>query len=419
MASNLSQMDQYQADMLGCYCLLEQTVTKDSFPADIPFIYFKNDNNAYIRPELKKKILDNASPDLLIRWHSKAADWCIDHEKGISERIYHLVMAHRDREAIRLIRDRRFMLIDSLQTKVLDSLPILLERQNDTDLQKIAARMMIDSGKIDDAAEIADRISLKDQNAGSVLKAEITLRQHMIERAYSIISDVNDNSADSLMTEGVCLLWSGKPKEAMTIFSEAESRMSRDHCIFRMDILLAYESFALMEMGRNADARIVLENAAAISRNEGRKADLRKFCDRLFPVDSEDCILLESVDIGDVKVPDILYVPLEHRKPLESESPCEDRSLDSEWCENLRPEHPGSSELHPLTVEEDLDLQRRLGIGEISGTDADLIESHLRVELPDHRDQHVEVGVLVDDDSLDLRELGKMRGIDGLVPEYP
>ena len=87
MASNLSQMDRYQADMLGCYCLLEQTVTKDSFPADIPFIYFKNDNNAYIRPELKKKILDNASPDLLIRWHSKAADWCIDHEKGISERI--------------------------------------------------------------------------------------------------------------------------------------------------------------------------------------------------------------------------------------------------------------------------------------------------------------------------------------------
>lgn len=355
--SNLGKMTQYQMDMLGCYCLLEQTVTRSNFPSDIPLVYFRNDNNAYLRPELKAKILESAGPEMLMRWHSKAADWCIDHEDGISERIFHLVMARRDREAVRLIRDKRFILMDSPEAKVLDSLPILLERQDDTDLQRIAARMLIDSGRTDDAADIADRISLKDRNADSILKAEIALKQHRIDDAYSIITGIDGNDPDKLITEGVCLLWSGRPEEAMTVFSEAESMMSRDRCIFRMDILLAYESFALMEMGRNAEARMVLENASSISRNERRKADLRELCDRLFPIDSEDCILLESVDIRDVKVPDVLYVPLEHRKPLESESPCEHRGLDSEWRENLGPEHSCSSELHPLAVEEDLDLQ--------------------------------------------------------------
>lgn len=357
ISKQMEGLSPYQRDMLGCFCLLDQRITRENFPNDIPMIYFRNDQVSFIRPELRKAILDGADETMLMRWHSKAADWCLDNVSGITDRIYHLVMAQRDREAMRLIKDRKYAIMDSMEPKFMKCLPLLLKRHDDIELKKILARLMIRTGTYDQALRTICSVTLEDPVAGLGLSSELLIRQHRIEEAYRLVSGAEYYDPMILTSLGICQLWYGRPVEARSSFMKARELMINDHCIFNMDVLLAYEAFALIHIGERKEAMLMMSAAVAVCRNVKRKADLSSLCDRLFPVDSENGILLEGVDIRDVKVPDVLYVPLEHRKPLETESPCEDRGLDSEWCKDLGPEHSSPSELHPLAVEEDLDLQ--------------------------------------------------------------
>ena len=352
------KLNAYQSEMLGCFCLLKQQATRETFPQGVPYIHFKPAGTAYIKPHIKKRVLSFATPDMLMRWHSRAADWCIDHEDGISERLHHLNHAHRDREAIRLIKVMRYSMMDEPVPEDADTLFDISLRHDDAELLSITARILICLEDYSRASKIISRISDFDETLGGILSAEKLLKQHKLEEAKLMIEAYDDGRSESLMISGICLLWSEMAKEAKEKFMETRIRMTDEGCIFNMDLLLTYEAFADMMLGNNDSARMMMEMATVVCINEKRKADLTEMAGRLFPVfGSEDCVLLERIDIRDVKVPDVLYVPLEHGKSLETESPCEDGRLDSEGCEDLWSEHSCSSELHPLSVEEDLDLQ--------------------------------------------------------------
>ena len=60
-----------------------------------------------------------------------------------------------------------------------------------------------------------------------------------------------------------------------------------------------------------------------------------------------------------------------------------------------------------------------LGVGVVCGLEADMFKPHLAEEDLHEADEVCEGQVAVCDDTLDLVELCKMRGIDRLVPEDP
>ncbi len=95
-----------QTDLIGCLCVIRRTVTKNTFPPDIRHVTYRPTGEVIVKDHVKNNILKFAGENDLIRWHSKAADWCLDHCADIIERLYHLTKAHRDIEALKIIRSR-------------------------------------------------------------------------------------------------------------------------------------------------------------------------------------------------------------------------------------------------------------------------------------------------------------------------
>ncbi len=298
---DFQKLTQYQSDMVGCFCLLEQKVTRDTFPQDIPYVHFRPTGAAYIKDDVKTRVLKHGTPENMRRWHSKAADWCIDHENGISERLFHLDHAFRDREAIKLIKSRKYQIMDDPSSRLGDVLFDLSSRNEDLELMEIAARILICTMDYDKATRIIMMIADEDDSLGGLLFSELLLRQHRFDDAWFLINSYNDGGPESEMISGICLLWYGNAKEAKDRFEKARVGLITEHCIFKMDLLMVYEAFANMMIGDNESAKMMIDMATALSRNEKRRADLTALAGRLFPfMDSEDCVLLESIDIGDV-----------------------------------------------------------------------------------------------------------------------
>ena len=407
----------YQSEMMGCFCVLRKTANRDNFPRDIPHIMFKNNGSAYMKDYQKERIISYGTPKDRLRWHSRAADWCIDSGEDITERLYHLDLAHRDREAIRIIRGSGYRFMDSADRTIAEIIHSLLSRQECPDLLRIVSRIHLDRGELIEAEYAISRLRCYNPVSSRALASELLLRDNRRAEALKNVLEDYRPGPETDLAVALCLKANGHLEESIGYFERSKAGMMENGCIFRMDVLLMNEALAYASLGRMDDAEATIGMAVSVCRDEKKRTALRKL--RRDILGSEDGVLLEGVNIGDVKIPDILDIPLEHGEPLETKSPCEDRGLDTERGKDLGPEHSGSSELHPLAVEEDLYLKRGLGVGEVRGTDADLIESHLGVELLDHRDEHVEICVLVDDDTLDLSELGKVGRIDGLVPEDP
>jgi len=346
-----------QQNLIGCLCVLRSKTGKIDLPKDLPLVTARSDGTAYIKSDIKKVLLGMADQDMLRRWHSRAADWCIDHDRGLSERSYHMMLAHRYRELVRLIKSKRYSLMDDLDSEMVKIIQKLACECKDPLLMDVSVRMLIDSNNLKDAENILTEMAVIDPISSRRLLAELRLREHRFDETMQVLDDLEMNHPDELIVKGVYHLWTGDPIGARENLVKAKELMLKTNNIFRMDVVLAYEAFALMEMNMTSDAKNVMKMSADICRNEKRRAELRILSERLFPSGSEDSILLERIDVGDVKIPDVLYVPFKHGQSLKAESPCKDRCLDTEGCQDLWSEHACSSELHPLAVEEDLDLQ--------------------------------------------------------------
>ena len=372
---------------LGCLLVLRVPVSRRDFRSPpsqlVPF-----DFRGYlaIKPETRRWYLQRADVESLRSWHSAAADWCMDRRCDPKERLYHLYRSGRKREAARLASSQRFMLMDFPDSETRDIVSVLADEFSDPELCLTSARMSLRLGETRSAMSQLESSRNDLGTSGDALRSEIMLAEGETASALDEALDAYVGDVDTAAALGLCMVANGRYEEALTYLRRCRGEMRRTGCLFRLDEILSVQAKALRCLGATAEA----EASEAASQ-----------CWRKDPL-----------------VPDVRDTPLEHRQPLETESPGQDGRVYAERRDDFRPEDAGASELHPLAVEEHLELEGRLRVGEVRGADADLVEAHPRVELADHRDEHVEVGVLVDDDALDLGELGQMGGVDGLLPEY-
>src|ERR1700682_187033 len=138
--------------------------------------------------------------------------------------------------------------------------------------------------------------------------------------------------------------------------------------------------------------------------------------------------LFQEAQVGFVKQPDIVDVMLEHRHPLDAESPRVSiplRWVDAAVAQHLRMNHPATADLQPTLVPAALaahavadsarhvELEARLRAREVARAYAHL--ALLSVEGLDHvqqRSLHVADGQpFVDSKALDLAEVRKARGL--------
>ena len=303
-------------------------------------------------------------------------------------------------------------MLDSPDERWLSSLCRMVAVLNDPLIREVAARTALSMGNTLLARELIERPGSLPDDTVLEIKSEILLMEG--DDVGALRNAVDGYTGDPLSALSIsrAYIGTGKPGCAKPFLRKAKTAMLDSGCLYGLDEAYRLEAVVMMHEDRYPEAVERLRLASESALDERRRSIISGMADSLDRAVSEHRVGPEVIQVGDVEIPDVLYVPFEHSQPLESESPCEDGVLHSEGRHDLGPEYAGASELHPLPVEEYLQLQRGLGVGEVSGAYADLVESHPGVELPDDRHQHIEVGVLVDDDALDLGEFGQVGGVD-------
>ena len=88
---------------LGCAAVLRVKIRKEDAPLESAFLPNRN-GYAVMHDVVRETILSGGSAEEIRSWHSRAADWCMDHGMPVTERLFHLINSGRDREAARIMR---------------------------------------------------------------------------------------------------------------------------------------------------------------------------------------------------------------------------------------------------------------------------------------------------------------------------
>ena len=165
-------MTQEQQNLVGCLCVLKSKPGKIDVPKGLPLITTRSDGTAYIKSDVKKKLLEMADKDMLVRWHSRAVDWCIDNGRGLTERAYHMMLAHRYRELSRMIKSERYSIMDDPEPELMNVIRELAVKSNDPELLVMSIRMCLDSYRLDDIGTTLNQLADLDQRTSRMLTAE-------------------------------------------------------------------------------------------------------------------------------------------------------------------------------------------------------------------------------------------------------
>jgi hypothetical protein len=281
-------------DDLGCMAVLRVKVMKEDVPIDSPLVPIMRQSFAFMKDDIRQTVLSGGTPEEIRRWHSRAADWCIDHDAPMTERLHHLINSERDREASKIVRNYRYLLMDNPDRELTETIGALALRHDDPDIIYIAARMALDVESI----ELADRLSVAllrtDPLRGRGMRCEILLRMNQIENALMLARYHYRGDIDTGLALGICLLESYHPEDAAECLERTRIQMVSEGCVFRLDELIMYEAAAHICMRNNERARALIDAAISFTRSRRRKDLLLTLKEGLR---SEDCILLESVQI--------------------------------------------------------------------------------------------------------------------------
>lgn len=279
-------------DMIGMMCVIRFAILKKDVDTNQPLIGFSRTGEAFVVGRIKDSILSGCSDEEFRRWHSVAADWCIDHDLPMSERLYHLVQSNRDREAELIIASNRYQLIDTCGKDLLMTVNELAMRRDDADIFNIAVRMALDLDDLQTARRLSERLIRLDVHLGRTALSELSLKEKRLDEALDLARGNYLGDVDSGIVLGRCLLESDLLKEASDCFGRIMESMLREGCIFRMDELMMYEARTEMRLHNTARAQDLISAAMSITKNDRIKADLAEL-GQMVSLRSEDCVLLQ------------------------------------------------------------------------------------------------------------------------------
>ena len=281
-------------DDLGCMAVLRVKVRKEDVPLESPLVPIIRQSYAVMKDSIRKIVITEASPIEIRKWHSKAADWCMDHDADIKERLHHLVNSFRDREAVRIARNQKYLLMDNPDQDLSDSLGALALRCERSDIIETATRIALEVGDL----QMADRLSAKllhiDPPKGRGLRCELLLKRSQSEEALTLARYHYNGDVDTGLVLGMCLLETSHFEDAVECLEKTKERMISEGCVFRLDELLMYEATAQICMREYCVASILIDAAVSFTRNMKRRASLLALKER---AESEHSVLLQGIQV--------------------------------------------------------------------------------------------------------------------------
>ena len=197
---DISRIAKDRIDDIGCLLVLRDEVRREDVDYEIPLISFRTDGRMNVKEYIRDSMMHKSSPEDKRRWHSKAADWCMDHGRPIGERIYHLVLSGRDWEATRLVRRHRFSLMDSIDAGLSEAVYELCRRQPDPEVMSIGARIALNNNLLEDAESLCIKISEIDPAMGHGLMSDILAKRDHFNEALDLAKSSCGSKPDSGIT---------------------------------------------------------------------------------------------------------------------------------------------------------------------------------------------------------------------------
>jgi len=281
-------------DDLGCMAVLRIKVRKEDVPLESPLVPIIRQSYAVMKDSIRKTIITEASPIEIRKWHSKAADWCMDHDADIKERLHHLVSSFRDREAMRIARNQKYLLMDNPDQDLSDSLGALALRSERSDIIETATRIALEVGDLQMADDLSAKLLHIDPPKGRGLRCELLLKRSQSEEALTLARYHYNGDVDTGLVLGMCLLETSHFEDAIECLERTKERMISEGCVFRLDELLMYEATAQICMREYCAASILIDAAVSFTRNMKRRASLLALKER---AESEHSVLLQGIQV--------------------------------------------------------------------------------------------------------------------------
>jgi len=277
----LGSLDDESISVLGLACVLRVSVRRDTLPeTKQPVVPVDMYGYVVISEAVRKKILSSVSDEKLTELHSAAADYWLEQDAEIKQRLYHLVKAGRIRDACRLLISDRDEFTDSMDKDLRDTVSEIEgfpeKYAVDVLTMKIATSLeVMDHGS---ARAAAERLAAIDAEKGALFMADVELSEGNADGAIAIlesIKNVSDRAGWDLRMAG-CLTAMARYAEARELLENTKKEMNRTgnlNCLNDVYMLL---STVLIKMGSPDDAIAQLNKAkSSAGKRDQAKIDIK------------------------------------------------------------------------------------------------------------------------------------------------
>ena len=260
-------------DLVGSLCLIRGIVHRSDVPREVPILQFDVRGNLLIKDEARKRFISQADEQTLGKWHSIAADWWMDHDNNMGERLYHLHSAGRMQESRKLVMKNKHRLMDTPDMESYGIVTDLSRKFDDEELRLIGATMALNLRLLDDAENIASTIEC-DSVRNTVL-AETDLMRGRTSSALDLALNAYVGDALTGLVLGMCMESVERYGEAMIFLGKSKESMIRDRCLFRLEDLLCCEASCHKAFGDTRMAERKMELAMRLCVSDSKRDMLR------------------------------------------------------------------------------------------------------------------------------------------------
>jgi len=183
-------LDEADRDVLGMVCVLRRRIPRNDLPkmsnATLPV---DMEGLVSIPKAAARNYLTYASAARTRAWNSWAAEYWLSHNDYV-ERLYHLTMAGRMREASRCLSIHKNEILDHADNQMLRVVKkILPEPETAAEVFRTGAEMALKLNKTDDAGRMCARLATVSEHEWKPIMAEVYRRNGKRDEAYKLAMD--------------------------------------------------------------------------------------------------------------------------------------------------------------------------------------------------------------------------------------
>ncbi len=282
MWDNLSDADK---EVFGLVCVIRPPVLRKLLPETeisvIPTNYY---GMIKIDDIVKNNYLSVIDRDKIKVWHSRAADWWLDNDNDIQERLYHLIKAGRILDACKLLirESDKF-----LQNPNEDLLAIIVEIEPSERYKEsvisLRANIALLCDNLDEAMICANIIETYPTNESDLIRSEIFIKRKMYDLAFEMAEPIFKarESPRAALISARALIGQGDFNKAASFLDSAYRILLDNGDATCMDDILILKAKIAFERGKEDEAYGYLSKALKACRGNSAHNNILSLIDGL------------------------------------------------------------------------------------------------------------------------------------------